>query len=205
MQKLVPIVRGWAAYYRGVASSKTFNSLDNYMWRLTWTWARRRHPGKSRHWVAARYSGRFHSVREDRWVFGDRDSGAFLPKFSWTKIIRHYVVQGAASPDDPSLQDYWRERRRKKAAPPMDKTSLVLAVRQRGLCPLCRQPLIAGAEYEPDSPREWINWFAASKKALHKHHFAYRRDGGSNERKNLRLVHSECHRQHHAGDGRRTA
>ncbi|MCX5056929.1 group II intron reverse transcriptase/maturase [Streptomyces sp. NBC_00452] len=205
MQKLVPVVRGWAAYYRGVASSKTFNSLDNYMWRLTWSWARRRHPGKSRHWVAARYFDRFHSAREDRWVFGDRDSGAFLPKFSWTKIIRHYVVQGAASPDDPSLQDYWRERRRKKAAPPMDKTSLVLAVRQKGLCPLCRQPLIAGAEYEPDSPREWINWFAASKKALHKHHFAYRRDGGSDERKNLRLVHSECHLQHHAGDGKRTA
>ncbi|MCX4515744.1 HNH endonuclease [Streptomyces sp. NBC_01619] len=80
----------------------------------------------------------------------------------------------------------------------MDKTSLLLAVRQRGLCPLCKQALIGGAEYEPDSPREWIDWFAASKKMLHKHHFTYRRHGGSDERNNLRLVHSECHRQHHA-------
>jgi len=63
----------------------------------------------------------------------------------------------------------------------------------------------AGAEYEPDNPREWINWFAASKKLLHKYHFAYRRDGGTDERANLRLVHSECHRQHHEGDGKRAA
>ncbi|MEU3743414.1 HNH endonuclease [Streptomyces sp. NPDC032198] len=40
---------------------------------------------------------------------------------------------------------------------------------------------------------------------LHKHHFVYRRDGGSDGRPNFRLVHAECHRQHHAGDGRRTA
>ncbi|MFI8193882.1 HNH endonuclease [Streptomyces sp. NPDC085946] len=70
-------------------------------------------------------------------------------------------------------------------------------------CPLCKQALIVGAEYEPDSPREWINWLAASKKMLHKHHFTYRRAGGTDERNNLRLVHSECHRQHHAGDGER--
>ncbi|MGW3168116.1 HNH endonuclease [Streptomyces sp. NPDC001142] len=76
----------------------------------------------------------------------------------------------------------------------MDKISLHLAVRQKGLCPLCKQALIVGAEYEPDSPREWINWFAATKKMLHKHHFTYRQDGGTDERSNLRLVHSECGR-----------
>ncbi|MER7404543.1 HNH endonuclease [Streptomyces sp. NPDC000070] len=30
-----------------------------------------------------------------------------------------------------------------------------------------------------------------------------RRDGGSDERRNLRLVHAECHRRHHAGDHER--
>lgn len=203
LRRLVPIVRGWAAYYRGVVSTSTFRSLDTYMWRLTYKWARYRHPKKSKQWVTARYFGKFHPSRQDRWVFGDRNSGAFLPKFSWTGIVRHHVVKGGASLDDPSLTEYWRNRRRRQTPPPMDKTSLVLAVRQRGLCPLCKQALIAGAEYEPDSPREWINWFAASKKMLHKHHFFYRRNGGMDERSNLRLVHSECHRQHHAGDGHR--
>ncbi|MGW5466255.1 group II intron reverse transcriptase/maturase [Streptomyces sp. NPDC003996] len=204
LRRLVPIVRGWAAYYRGVSSTTTFASLDHYMWRLTWNWARRGHPKKSRYWVVDRYFGRFHPSRQDRWVFGDRNSGAFLPKFSWTGIVRHQLVKGGASPDNPALVEYWQDRRRRKAPPPMDKTSLALAVRQQGLCPLCKQALIVGAEYEPDSPREWINWFAASKKMLHKHHFTYRRHGGSDERNNLRLVHSECHRQHHAGDGKQT-
>ncbi|MEU2578867.1 HNH endonuclease [Streptomyces anulatus] len=39
---------------------------------------------------------------------------------------------------------------------------------------------------------------------LHKHHFVYRKEGGSDDMKNLRFVHSECHRQHHADDSRRT-
>jgi RNA-directed DNA polymerase len=37
-------------------------------------------------------------------VFGDRISGAYLLKFSWTKIVRHQLVKGRASPDDPALE-----------------------------------------------------------------------------------------------------
>ncbi|QHA09481.1 group II intron reverse transcriptase/maturase [Streptomyces broussonetiae] len=203
--RLAPIIRGWSAYYRGVASTDAFNSMDNYMWRLTYKWARRSHPNKTRYWVVDRYFGRFNQSRNDRWVFGIRESGAYLTKFAWTGIKRHQLVKGAASPDDPALVQYWQDRRRKTTPPPMDKTSFILAVRQKGLCPLCKQALIVGAEYEPDSPREWINWFAAKKKALNKHHFTYRRDGGTDERANFRLVHTECHRQHHAGDGKRAA
>ncbi|MFG2141127.1 HNH endonuclease [Streptomyces sp. NPDC048650] len=81
--------------------------------------------------------------------------------------------------------------------------SVTLAARQKGVCALCKQPLISGAEYEPDSPREWATWFSASMKLLHKHHFVYRPNGGSDDGTNLRLVHAECHRQHHAGDHRK--
>ncbi|MGW7674351.1 group II intron reverse transcriptase/maturase [Streptomyces sp. NPDC054775] len=205
LRKLVPIVRGWSAYYRTVVSSKVFASLDRHVWTLSYKWAKHTHPKKSRHWVVNRYFGRFNNSRNDRWVFGNRSNGAHLPKFAWTSISRHQMVKGAASPDDPALQSYWSNRRRTRTPPPMDKTSLALAVRQRGLCPLCGQALIVGAEYEPDSPREWIEWFDAMRKRLHKHHFTYRRDGGSDARTNLRLIHSECHRQHHAADGKRTA
>jgi hypothetical protein len=40
-----------------------------------------------KHWIVDRYFGRFNKARQDRWVFGDRDSGAYLLKFSWTKIV----------------------------------------------------------------------------------------------------------------------
>lgn len=203
IRALSPIVRGWSAYYRKTVAARTFSNLDRYMWTLIWEWACRQHPRKRRTWIATRYYGRFNKSRNDKWVFGDRNSGAYLPKFAWTKIVRHVQVKGSASPDDPEMNEYWQNRRRKKVPPPMDRLSLHLAFNQKGLCPLCRQALIAGAEYEPENPREWIKWFTASTKTLHKHHFVYRRDGGSDEKTNFRLVHAECHRQHHAKDGKR--
>ena len=41
--KLNPIIRGWAAYYRGVVSSEAFASLDFHMWKLTYKWAKHSH------------------------------------------------------------------------------------------------------------------------------------------------------------------
>ena len=46
---LTPIIRGWAAYYRGVVSSRTFKSLDNYLWTLTYKWATRRPRQQAEH------------------------------------------------------------------------------------------------------------------------------------------------------------
>ena len=48
---LTPIIRGWAAYYRGVVSSRTFKALDNYLWTLTYKWATRGHANKPKTWV----------------------------------------------------------------------------------------------------------------------------------------------------------
>jgi hypothetical protein len=45
-----------------------------------------------------RYFGAFNKFRNDRWVFGDRDGGTYLVKFSWTGITRHVMVKGRASP-----------------------------------------------------------------------------------------------------------
>ncbi|MEV6777456.1 group II intron reverse transcriptase/maturase [Streptomyces syringium] len=204
VRKLNPIIKGWCTYYRTGVSKVTFDSLDFYMWQLVYKWAKHAHPMKARTWVVNRYFGRFNSKRQDRWVFGERETGIYLYKFCWTRIERHVMVKGANSRDDPALVEYWANRTRKKMPATVDKESITLAARQRGICTLCKQPLISGAEYEPDSPREWAAWFSASMKSLNKHHFVYRRDGGSDERKNLRLVHAECHRQHHAGDKKRT-
>ncbi|HEY5877950.1 MAG TPA: group II intron maturase-specific domain-containing protein [Nakamurella sp.] len=107
--RLNPIVRGWAAYYRGVVSSKVFTALDHHMWWLTYRWARRSHPKKSKRWIVRRYFGRFNKSRNDRWIFGARDEPIndrgdvpYLVKFAWTRIVRHQLVAGGASPDDPN-------------------------------------------------------------------------------------------------------
>src|ERR1019366_9342429 len=51
-------------------------------------------PSKAGSWIVSRYFGAFNRSRRDRWVFGDRDSGAYLAKFAWTKIVRHHLVKG---------------------------------------------------------------------------------------------------------------
>src|SRR5665811_95420 len=88
-------------------SSKIFHALDAYMWKLLYKWAKHSHPNKPKSWIVSRYFGAFNRSRRDRWVFGDRESGAYLAKFAWTKIVRHHLVKGQSSPDDPALTQYW--------------------------------------------------------------------------------------------------
>jgi hypothetical protein len=89
---LNPVIRGQANYYRTEASKKSYQSLDGYLWQQLYKWARRRHPKKGRKWVTARYFGPYNPHRRDRWVFGDRETGAYLHQYAWTKIVRHAPV-----------------------------------------------------------------------------------------------------------------
>jgi RNA-directed DNA polymerase len=197
--RLNPIIRGWAAYYRGVVASETFAALDDYMWRLVYKWAVYSHSNKSRAWVIARYFGTFNKSRRDRWVFGDRKSGAYLLKFAWTRIVRHQLVKSGASPDDPVLVEYWGKRRRKAPPLPIDKTSLRLLKQQDSRCPFCGAWLLP-ADDPPQSPREWEHWLAATRKTIVKEHIVARENAP--DENEPRLVHAHCHRRHVAADGR---
>jgi len=190
LQQLTPIVRGWAAYYRTVVSSQMFSALDRYMWRLTYKWAKHSHPKKSKHWIVNRYFGRFNKSRQDYWVFGDRSSGAYLVKHAWTKIVRHQMVKGRSSPDDPTLAEYWADRRRRRAPPPLDNLSLRLLQKQRGVCPVCGQ-LLLYADHPPQSPHEWEQWVRITGKAIAKRSL-YRERGTSEVDSTFRLIHTRC-------------
>ncbi len=195
---LNPVVRGWSAYYRSVVSSRVFAGLDHYLWKLTYRWALRTHQNKSKRWVAARYFGRFNSTRQDRWVFGDPETGVYLTKFSWTKIVRHVPVRAGASPDDPALAEYWTERRRKRKPPPLDQHTLKLFRAQGGRCPVCEDLLLDG-NIEPQSPREWEQWFMPARRTTRKQRVVRRVDGPGGERSFYRLVHTHCHRRQAVG------
>jgi RNA-directed DNA polymerase len=197
IKRLNPIIRGWAAYYRGAVSSEAFQSLDGHLWRLAYKWAVFSHSNKPKRWVVDRYFGQFNKSRRDRWVFGDRDSGAYLTKFAWTRIYRHQLVKGTASPDDPALAEYWAERRRKAPLLPIGNDTLRLYQTQRGRCPLCHSALLPDEDL-PQSPREWERWQATTRKTIVT--IALREDGTSEVTK-PRLAHHRCQQRHHAADG----
>ncbi|MGH3456501.1 MAG: group II intron maturase-specific domain-containing protein [Nocardioidaceae bacterium] len=188
LQRLVPIVRGWSAYYRTVVSSELFSALDRYLWRLIYKWAKHSHPKKSKRWIVNRYFARFNKSRQDRWVFGDRDSGAYLVKHAWTKIVRHQMVKSKSSRDDPALVEYWASRRRRAAPPPLDNLSLRLLQSQRGACPVCGQLLLA-ADHPPQNPREWEQWVRTTGKALAKRRIVHQERGMSG---GTTLLHAHC-------------
>jgi RNA-directed DNA polymerase len=198
--RLNPIIRGWAAYYRGVVSSKAFSTLDNHVWWLTYRWARRTHPNKSKWWTMSRYFDRFNKFRNDRWVFGARDHQlndrgdiAHLVKFSWTGIVRHQMVKDRASPDDPDLTKYWAARRR-KVKPPLDDYNLRLLAKQDGQCPLCRDHLLV-ADQPPQSPTQWERWWlSVVRRAIAANYLTHHGRGSGTDGNRTRLVHASCHR-----------
>jgi len=191
-----------------VVSSRIFSALDHYMWQLTYKWARHSHPNKSKKWIVRRYFGKFNRFRNDRWVFGDRirvnDRGDIhcMVKFSWTNIVRHQLVTGGASPDDPDLAGYWAKRRQ-RVKPPLDDYNLRLLARQDGYCPLCGEHLLT-ADQPPQSPHEWERWWlGVVRRAIDADYLTHHGRPGTPDGKQTRLVHASCHRGHQARNRRK--
>jgi RNA-directed DNA polymerase len=197
LAKIVPITRGWAAYYRTVVSSRVFHALDDYLWKLTYKWACWSHSNKPKGWIAGRYFRKFSKFRNDRWVFGDKDTGAYLPRLAWTDIVRHTLVKGGASPDDPALAGYWAQRRQ-KVTPPLNPHTVRLLSRQDGRCSLCGESLLTPGQ-PPQSPQGWEHWFLqVTRKAIEADYLVHRDTSGAARSKRTHLVHATCHRSKHS-------
>ena len=164
IRRLNPIIRGWANYYRSHVAAEIFGDLDTYLWKLTYKWATASHRNKPKSWVTARYFGQFNKARQDRWVFGDRHSGAYMHRFAWTKIVRHMVVKSGASPDDSTLADYWAWRRRKPILP-INNTTLRLLQAQDGCCPICKTRLFAD-DQQPQTSSDWEQWLTSTRTTI---------------------------------------
>jgi RNA-directed DNA polymerase len=183
INRLRPVVIGWGNYFRVAASNRVFHRLDHWLtWRLV-RWVRRRHPKKSRRWQRGRYFGRFDLSRQDRGVFGDIETGQYLTRLGFLGIERHPMVRQGASPDDPALRTYWKDRLTKIPGSRISKRRTILIQSQRGRCSVCGDSLFNGEEIE-------------------EHHTILVKDRP--ERKylrNIRLLHLFCHDQLHAKAG----
>ncbi len=114
IRRLNPVIRGWSNYYRHAVSKEVFDNIDHAIWRMTWNWAKRRHPQKGRKWVKDRYF----THRDGRdWVF--TDGSVTLFRMATIPIRRHVKIRGEANPYDPEYAGYFaaRQARRGKQSP----------------------------------------------------------------------------------------
>lgn len=179
--KINPVIRGKANYLNKHVSSKAFAKLDNYLFVRQVRFANRTHPKKNNEWKRHKYWGGKYFQRNGKWIFGDKQSGKFMLKFSWIKIKRHPIVSKRASPDDPALKEYWEKRNNKNLKSEAIQLSVKqeqIAYRQEYKCPICKQSLF-------------------NNENLHLHHIKPRCEGGNDTIENLVLLHLYCHHKIH--------
>ena len=107
---LNPIITGWTNYHKAVVSKETFSELDHTVWNMLWRWGKRRHPEKSRSWVARRY---WHSEGIRNWVFSTKENK--LKLFSDTSIVRHTRLKLNQNPYID--KEYFEARKHNRRAP----------------------------------------------------------------------------------------
>jgi RNA-directed DNA polymerase len=184
IDRLNPIIRGWANYHRHEVSKRTFRCVDHYIFSSLWQWARRRHPQKSLHWVKQKYFTR----REHRdWsFFGDTCDDAGQPIKVWlyraysTPIKRHVKVKSEANPYDPVDETYFEKREENHLRETFrgKATLRFLWYEQGGLCALCRTRITRSTRWRV-------------------HYCAPLVMGGSKGAGNCVLLHPECYDRVH--------
>jgi RNA-directed DNA polymerase len=173
ISRLNKVTRGWTNYYKTVVASKCFSKMGWEMGGRLIQWARWRHPEKSAAWRHQRYWRRVDTHDEFR------TDGARLYTHTRTKIRRHVKVEGRASPYDGNLV-YWAKRNYDN---PLTKVRLGrLLKQQKGRCASCGLYLKDGDLMETD-------------------HFIPKRLGGTDELRNLQVLHRHCHDKKTAKDG----
>jgi RNA-directed DNA polymerase len=109
IKTLNPKIIGWSNYHRSVVSSEIFRNLDSRIWGMLWHWAKRRHPNKSKQWIADKY---WHSDGNRKWVFSDGTNQLNL--LSDTKIVRHIILKLDMNPHLD--KEYFESRKSKLQA-----------------------------------------------------------------------------------------
>jgi len=185
IERLNPLIRGWAQYHRHVSNNRRLDRVDRLLLGKLWRWARRRHRHKSAAWVKAKY---FTQPKGNCWGFrgmvADK-AGVWHPVWlvqaGATPIRRHVKIQGKANPYDPVWELYFEERLTAQMASTLTGrgTTRYLWLEQDGKCLVCGQPLTLEAGWQI-------------------HHLLWRTHGGDDHVDNLVLLHPNCHRQVHS-------
>ncbi len=127
IQHLNPILRGWTNNYRHQVSAQVFSYVRDRIFRMIWRWCLRRHAKdqKGKRWIRRKYFGTHGNSTwafRSKWHNKDGESyWIFLFDPETVQIERHVKVKGAASPDNPKLRVYWKEREQRRKTRARDR------------------------------------------------------------------------------------
>jgi RNA-directed DNA polymerase len=175
VEHLTPKVVGWAKYYSTKVAKDVYSRMDHLVYLKLKRWAERRHPHRSKWWVASRY---WHTRRGRKWNFGPT-KGPVLAWYADTPIRRHVKVRGSKSPFDGDWA-YWASRT--GAHPELPTRVATLLKRQQGRCARC-------------------GLYFTSEDLPEVDHVTRKHLGGIDAYSNWQLLHGHCHDQKTAADG----
>jgi RNA-directed DNA polymerase len=180
VRTLNPIIIGTANYWSPSVAKEVFSEMDSHIWKTQYKFLKRLHPKKSGRWISQKYYKPDKTGQsKSNWILTDPITNNQLKRMSWTPIVRHVQIKYDYSPFNKNLKGYFEKRDIKE----FDKNNVAyrqkLAKKQKYKCPLCSHSITDGSE------------------GLETHHKIPRIKGGSNEYKNLELVHISCHLEYH--------
>jgi RNA-directed DNA polymerase len=209
VQKLNPVLRGWARYFSVSICAKILSEIDNYVYRRLWRWCTRKHPKVSKFHLADKYfrinsENGVMSPNNRKWHFYGRsknkskrvkgDNIKFLVfVLLETKIIaaRKFTITPSIREVSPYLnEDKYLEFKAKIVKDRTRESSndfYVLYNRQKGKCELCNRPMEFESIGEETNPE-----------TLEIHHIKPLSIGGVHAGySNKSLLHESCHMRVH--------
>ncbi len=181
VQRLNPIIKGWANYHQHVVSKKTFGQVDTHIFHLLWRWIKRKHPQKSASWRRKKY---FPANGTRNWVFTgavvgqhEEPKNVTLCLAADTPIKRHLKIRSEANPYDQEWEVYFEERLGLQMVNTTKgyRRLVHLWYGQEGSCAVCAQKITRQS-----------GWATGR---------LVRRTSESNRKANLVLLHPACHRR----------
>jgi RNA-directed DNA polymerase len=178
---LNPLIRGWTNYHRHVVSGEVFSKVDAIIWNMLWTWAKRRHPKKSRWWILDNYFKPYKGY--NRTFTGKLEDGRYIyiQRPCMVPIQRHRQIRASANPYDPKDGSYFKSRLAlewQQGCHAMGDVRKLWKI-QKGQCSECKALI-------------------TNETGWNIHHHTPKAEGGTDNLDNLRLLHPICHQKHHA-------
>ena len=116
INKLNPVIRGWANYHRNIQSSRTFSAVRRFIDDALFKWAKRSNSNKTPNWIRQRFFGLSAKGRFSCMAKTDAGKTKLLELLSPCDIslVRYIKIRGTSNPFDSNSSDYFSMRRETK-------------------------------------------------------------------------------------------